>query len=125
MSASNYLENKILEHVLKNTAYTSPTTVYLALYTSNPTDADTGTEVTGGSYARQTITFAAASGGTIVSNNAQTFTDLPAATITHWGLSDALSGGNLLIHDALTSAKTTSANDDLTFASGYITVNLD
>ncbi len=52
---SNYLENKVLDHVLRNTSYTSPTTVYVGLYTSDPTDAGSGTEVSGGSYARQVL----------------------------------------------------------------------
>ena len=50
---SNFMENKIIDHMLRNQAYTPPATVYVALYTSDPTDADTGTEVSGGSYARQ------------------------------------------------------------------------
>ena len=52
---SNHLENALINAVLRNTSYTSPTTTYLALYTSDPTDADTGTEITGGSYVRQAI----------------------------------------------------------------------
>jgi hypothetical protein len=60
---SDYLENKILDHVLRNTAYTSPTTVYVGLYTAAPTDAGGGTEVSGNGYAREAATFSVASGG--------------------------------------------------------------
>jgi len=60
---SNYLENALVNAVLRNTAYTSPTTVYVGLYTSDPTDANTGTEVAGNGYARQAATFATPSNG--------------------------------------------------------------
>lgn len=49
MAKSDYLENKILDHVLNNTSYTSPTTVYFALFTSNPAEDGSGSEVLGGS----------------------------------------------------------------------------
>ena len=67
-SASNYLENKLIDHSLGTTTFTKPTTVYAALYTVAPSDSSAGTEVTGGSYARQAITFSAASSGS-TSNN--------------------------------------------------------
>ena len=60
---SNYLENAIINAVLRNTSYTSPTTVYVGLFTNDPTDADAGTEVSGGSYARVSVTFGAPSNG--------------------------------------------------------------
>ena len=78
---SNYLENKVLDHVLRNTSYTSPTTVYVGLYTSDPTDAGSGTEVSGGSYARQSLSVTTASGGVVTSSADVTF---PQATAS-WG----------------------------------------
>jgi len=96
MSAlSDYLENKLLDHALGTAAYTMPT-VYVALYTSDPTDADTGTEVSGGGYARQTVTFNAASGGSASNAGDITFPQATAdwGTITHIGLRDAATGGN-------------------------------
>jgi hypothetical protein len=63
VSFSDYLEDAVLDHVFRNTALTSPTTVYVALYTATPSDAGGGTEVSGGSYARTAGTFGAASGG--------------------------------------------------------------
>lgn len=125
MSKSNYLEAKLLDHTLRNTAYTPPATVYAALYTSDPGEGNTGTEVTGGSYARQSVSFAAASGGTISSNSTETFSTLPVATITHIGICDASSGGNLLYYAELDSPITTVSGSDIVFASGDITVTED
>ncbi len=63
---SNYLENALVNVTLRATSYTAPTTVYLALYSNDPTDADTGTEISGTNYARQSITFGAPSNGAMV-----------------------------------------------------------
>ena len=124
---SNYLENAILNATLRGTQYTSPSTVYIALYTSDPTDADVGTEVSGGGYARQPVTFGAPSNG-IVSNSAKV--EFPVATalwgtITHIGIRDALTGGNLLYYGPLTAARTVDVDNQLIFNVGQITVTLD
>lgn len=120
---SNYLKGKIVEEVLRNVGYTPVATVYLALYTSNPTVADTGTEVTGGSYARQAVTFGAHSGGAVSNTGEISFTALPAATITHFGIRDASTAGNLLYFGALSSAIITSAGSEAVFAIGDIDVS--
>lgn len=104
---SKYLEQKILNHVLRNTAYTPPATLYLALFTSDPTDAGTGTEVTGGAYARQTVAFSApaASGASTSTNSADVLFPVATAawgTVTHWGVFDAVAAGNLLYLGTLT-----------------------
>lgn len=125
MSASNYLENKLLDHILNNTSYTSPASIYLALYTSNPTDADSGSEVTGGSYARQAISFGAASSGTCATDTTLTFSSMPSGTITHWGVRDASTGGNLLVYGSFASPSTLSSGDSFTVTSGDLTVSLD
>lgn len=124
---SNYLENKILDHVLKNTSYTSPTTVYLGLYTSDPTDAGSGTEVSGGSYARQAISFAAASSGSSASNADITFPQATGSwgTVGYVGILDQLTTGNLLFHTALTTSKTIDSGDIFKITSGNLTVALD
>jgi hypothetical protein len=122
---SNYLENKLLDHTLRNTSYTSPTTVYLALYTSNPTDADSGTEVSGGSYARQTVAFSAAASGTISNSADITFTSMPAATVTHVGVRDASSAGNLLYHGSLSSSKSVDSGDTFKISTGDLDISLD
>jgi len=123
---SNDLENKLINATLRNTAYSSPVTVYLALYTSDPTDADSGTEVSGGSYARQSIAFDAPSNGVTQNTSLITF---PVATanwgdITHIGLRDASSGGNLLYHTVLDATKTINNGDQLLFNAAAITVTL-
>lgn len=122
MAKSNYLEDKVLNHVLKNTAYTPPATVYAALFTTNPTDANTGTEVTGGSYARQAITFGTVASGSVSNSAAITFSSVPAATITHIGVYDASSAGNLLYHAALVSQIITTSGSDVEFDVGAFTV---
>ena len=121
---SDYAENKLIEHLVRQVAYTSPTTVYLALFTTATTDAGGGTEVTGGSYARQAITFGAASGGTCTNSSAVSFTGMPAATVTHAAIMDASTAGNMLMHGALTASKTVGAGDTLTFAIGDIAATL-
>jgi len=124
---SNYLENKILDHVLRNTSYTSPTTVYVGLFTTNPTDAGSGTEVSGGGYARQVLSVTTSSGGIVTSSADVTFPQATAnwGTITHIGLLDALTSGNLLMHTPLTTSKTIETDDVLKINSGSLTVTLD
>ena len=123
---SNYLENALINAVLRNTSYTSPTTVYVSLYTSDPTDADTGTEVSGGSYARTAVTFGAPSNG--VSTNSADVT-FPTATaswgeVTHVGIYDASTAGNLLFHTGLDTAKTIDSGDIFKITSGNLSVTL-
>lgn len=120
---STYLEDKIINFVLRNVAYTAPTTVYLALYTSSPTAADSGTEVTGGSYARQSVTFSASSSGSTSNSGTITFSGMPAATVTHFGIRDASTAGNLLYWGPLTASKTTSSGDTLTVSASGLTVS--
>ena len=124
---SNYLENKILDHVLRNTSYTSPTTVYVGLYTSDPADDNSGTEVTGGSYARQILSVTTATAGIVTSSADVTFPQATAAwgTISHIGLLDAISSGNLLMHTALTTSRDVEVGDVLKIATGSLTASLD
>ncbi|MGG3210544.1 hypothetical protein ABEO92_10585 [Geobacillus stearothermophilus] len=127
MSAiSNYLENALINAVLRNIPYTSPSAVYLALYTSDPTDANTGTEVTGGSYQRQQITFSAPSDGMVSNSNEILFPVATAnwGTVTHIGILDAATGGNLLFYGAVTTPKMISTNDQLKINAGDISITL-
>ena len=123
---SNYLENALINATLRNTSYTSAATVYLALYTTDPTDADTGTEVTGGSYARQSVTFGAPSNGASTNSAAIEFPQCTASwgTVTHVGIRDALTTGNLLYHTALDASKTIATGDVFRVASGSLSVTL-
>lgn len=131
MSFSDYLENKILDHVLRGdtggTAFTQPAACYIGLFITNPTDANSGIEATGGSYARQLISFSAAAGGTI-SNSAQiTFLEATAdwGTVTHWGIYDALSAGNLLTHGAFEASRQIFSGDQLVIKAGELDISLD
>jgi len=123
---SNYLEQALINATLRGTNFTAPTTVYVALFTTDPTDANTGTEVSGGSYARTAVTFAAPSNGVSVSNADCTF---PQCTLT-WGtvgwigIMDALTSGNLLYHTPLDTSKTIETGDIFKIASGNLSVQL-
>jgi hypothetical protein len=121
---SNYLENALINATLRNTSYTSPTTVYLALYTSDPTDADTGTEVSGGSYARQAITFGAPSNGVSTNSAAIEFPQAGGSwgTVSYVGIRDASTAGNLLFHTALDASKTIATGDVFRIAIGSLSV---
>ena len=121
---TNYLENKLLDHFLGTTAYTMPT-VYVGLFTVAPGDAGGGTEVTGGSYARQTAAFSAASSGATSNSGNIDFTGMPAATTVAIALFDASTSGNMLVHGTLTTNKTTDAGDTLRIATGDLDISID
>lgn len=123
---SNYLENALINAVLRNTSYTSPSVVYVGLYTSDPTDANTGTEVSGGSYARKAVTFGAPSNGASSNSALIEFNQATGnwGTVTHMGILDASTGGNLLFHGALTSSKTIETGDVFKFDASSLSVTL-
>jgi hypothetical protein len=125
MSAmSDYLENEILDHILRNAAYTPASTVYIGLSTGSFADGNSGTELSGSAYARQSIAFDAASGGTTDNTSA---IDFPTSTgswgaVSHWGLFDAATSGNLLIHGAFSASKTVASGDILRIAAGELDI---
>jgi hypothetical protein len=123
---SNYLENALINATLRNTSYSSPATVYVGLFTSDPTDAGTGTECTGGAYARKSMAFNAPSNGASTNSAAVEFDQATSSwgTITHFGILDALTSGNLLYHGALTASKAIDTGDVFKFASASVTVTL-
>ena len=123
---SNYLENALINATLRNTTYTSPATVYVSLYTTDPTDADTGTEVSGGSYARTSVTFDAPSNGVTQNSADVTFPTATASwgTVSHIGVHDASTAGNLLFHTPLDTAKTIDSGDIFKIETGNLTVTL-
>lgn len=134
MSASNYAELKILDHVLGTATFAKPAAVYVGLYTADPGEAGPGTEVAAGlGYARQAVAFSAAAAGQAV--NAALVTFPPAAggawgTITHFGIFDAVSGGNLLLSgqlmkDGVPTPRVISDSDALLLNAGAIQVNMD
>lgn len=99
-------------------------TPYIALFTASPNAGGGGTEVTGGSYARQSITFGAIASGSMSSSNTITFTGLPSATITHYAIFDAVSSGDMKGYGALSSTATVTSGDQMQFSAGTITVSL-
>ena len=125
MSAmSDYLENKLLDAVLRNTAFTSPTTVYIGLSTGSFGDDNSGTELTGNNYSRVSIAFDAASGGTTDNTSNVEFAAATGSwgSVSHYGLFDASSSGNLLIHGAFTAAKTIATGDILRINAGELDI---
>lgn len=125
---SNYAEKLLLDWLMTTGSATRPTAWYVALYTAAPSDSGGGTEVSGSGYARQTVAFSAAAtpSGTTSNTGAVTFTAAGGSwgSISHIGLHDALTGGNLLWHGAMTAAKTIADGDTLEFAIGNIDLTL-
>jgi len=123
---SNYLETKILDYVLRDTADWAPATVYLALHTADPAEDASGAEVSGGSYARQACAFDAthATGGNTANTSAESFTGMPACTVSHIGIWDHASAGNLLFYTDVTASKTVGSGDTISVAAGAVTVTL-
>lgn len=129
MSFTDYLEQKVLEHTFRNTAYTSPTTVYLGMLSAAPTDSTAGTELASlYGYARQAVAFDAYSAGKSVANTSnETFTASGGAwnTITHFGVYDASSGGNLLAYGEILPNVLVSDGETFTVEAGKLVIELD
>lgn len=131
-SFSDFLELELLDHVFGAAAYTAPATVYVALFTAAPTDAGSGTEVTGGSYARAAVTnnatnFPAAAAGAKSNGTEITFAAATAnwGTIVAFGVFDAASAGNLLAWADLAVNKTVNNGDTAKFAVNDLDLTLD
>lgn len=123
---SNYLENALINATLRATAYTSPSAVYVALFTSDPTDAGSGTEISGNAYVRKQVTFSSPSNG-VTSNSADVTFDQATGnwgTVSHIGIFDASTSGNLLYHTPLTSSKTIETGDIFKIATSSLVVTL-
>jgi hypothetical protein len=136
-AASNYLENKVLDHVLKNTAYTQPSALYLALFNNTSGNAAANleagtltdeTSTSGTSYVRKGVTFSAASGGTAATSATVTFDAATASwgTITHVAVMDGATAGsgNVLFWGAVTTSKTIDTGDTFQVTSGNLTISL-
>ena len=123
---SNYLENALVNATLRATTYTSPATVYVALFTTDPTDANSGTEVSDGAYARTAVTFAAPSNGVTTNSADVTFPTCTLAwgVVSHIGIYDASTSGNLLYHTPLDASKTVDTADIFKISSGSLSVTL-
>ena len=126
MSLSNTFETDVLEWLFTGTSVTRPTAWYVGLFTTDPTEAGTGTEVSGGSYAREAATFSV-TGDTATTTAAIEWSAATAdwGTITHIAVHDALTGGNQIAYAELTSAKTIGTGDILRIPTGELTITLD
>lgn len=132
---SDYAEAAIINTLLRGTNFTAPTvaSLRLALFTADPTDAGNLNEVaTGTWYARQltgTWTAPAPSGSTQQCSNVASITfpavTVAAVTVTHIGIFDAATAGNMLFSAPMTSSKTLQVGDVLSFAPGTIVASLD
>ena len=126
MAFTDYLENKLVAHTFSNTAFTSPSSVFVALYTVAPTDSTTGTEVSGGGYARQSAAFTTTGNA---ATNASAI-EYPTATgnygtVVATALLDASSGGNMLAYATLSASKTISTGDVFRIPAGDLDITLD
>ena len=134
-AASNYTENKVLDHVLGTTAFTQPSTVYLALFTNTSGNAATNLEAgtitdevstSGSAYGRQSIAFGSASGGSASNSATVTFTAATSTwgSITHVAIMDTSTSGNVLFWGAVTTAKTIESGDTFQVSSGNLSISL-
>lgn len=141
-SMSDVWENRLIDHLFRGVAYTAPATLHFGLFTAAPSDSGGGTEVTGGSYARVAVTpnstnfantqnsgtgVSTGTGGLTQNLTAITFAAPTAnwGVVTHFGVFDASSGGNLLCWAALTASKTVNNGDAApSFAIGAFTFTL-
>lgn len=143
-SMTNYLENKIIDWLFRGASFTPPAALYVALFTAAPSDTGGGTEVTGGSYARQnlapsmsnwastggattTTNPSAGTGGTTSNNSIITFPTATAdwGTVTHVAIFDASTSGNMLLQGALTSSQTISSGGIYTLPISALTYQVD
>jgi len=126
-SFSDYLEDKVLKHVFTNTSYTPPTTLYVALYTTAPTDVGGGTEVSGNAYVRKSVAFTVSGTSTLATNSAAVEFDAATAawgTIVAIGIFDASTSGNFLAFSDLTTSKIIGTGDILRIPVGDLDITL-
>ena len=126
MSFSDTFETTVLTWSFTTSSATRPTEWHIALYTASPSDPGGGTEVSGGGYARQSVTFTVS--GNTASNTAAI--EWPVATsgygtVTDVGVFDAASGGNLIAYAALTTSKSIDTGDVFRLPAGDLDVTLD
>lgn len=128
MSAlSDYAENLLLDWLMTTGTATRPTAWYLALFTSSPNDDASGSEVSGNGYTREAVTFDAASGGSTSNDGLITFGPASGGnwgTITHFGIFDASTNGNLLWHGALSASRVVNDGDSIQVPVGNLTLTL-
>ena len=127
---SDFLENAVLDHVFGGTAYTAPSTLYVALFTAAPSDSGGGTEVSGGSYARKSMPDMDISGTSPTQATNGAAVEFVTATgswgtVTHVGVYDASSSGNLMAYATLSSSKAIATGDVFRVPSGDLDITLN
>jgi hypothetical protein len=124
---SDYLENKLVDHVFRGNTYVAPSTIYVALFSGDPGEDGSGPELLGGGYARKSATFGAPSNG--VSHNDADVTFDPATSdwpaITHIGLYDDVSTGNLLFYGPLSSSVSIDSGNNFRLPAGNLAIGFD
>lgn len=123
---TDYLEDAVLNAVLRNITFTSPATVYVGLFTADPGESGSqASEVAAGEYTRMAVTFGAPSGGTVANTGIITFPTAVGSwgVITHGAILDAATLGNMLYTGALAASKTVDPGDTISFAIGALTVS--
>lgn len=130
-AATDYTESLALNWLLTTNSATRPTTWYIGLFTTATTDAGGGTEVStsGTAYARQTIAFSITqSSGTTKAGNSSTITfptaTLDWGTVTHMAVFTAATGGTMLFHGPLVTARTITSGDAFQISTGNFTIEL-
>lgn len=139
---TDYMENKLTDFIFRAQAFSLPASFYFALFSAAPSDTGGGTELSGNGYARVALTRSLANwsgtqsagsttassgtGGQSSNNVAITFPVATAnwAQATHWAIFDAASGGNMLLHGALTTPKTVTTGDRANFSPAQLTTTL-
>ena len=129
--ASNYVEEAILNYFFRNQVVTQPTVVYLALYINDPTDADTGTEISGGGYSRKQVVFGAPAqvgDKAVISNNAKIEFDIATTDwgqVSHWALRTAAGGGNMLCRGSWSRVENILSGNRFTVEAGNLQVSME
>jgi hypothetical protein len=126
MSFSNDFETRVLQYIFTTGSVTRPTAWHVALYTAAPNDSGGGTEVSGGAYARQSVTFTV-SGNTATNSGAVEYPTATASygTVSHVGVFDAASGGNLIAYAALSASKAIDTGDVFRIPAGDLDITLE
>lgn len=132
MTFSNYLELELLDHVFGAASFSAPASVFFSLHTADPTDDGSGTEVSGNNYARKSetnnkTTWTVAASGALSNDIVITFATPsgPWGTVTHFGIWDASTGGNLLAHGALDASRAPDDGDTVRFSANALDITLD
>jgi hypothetical protein len=126
MSFSNDFETRVLQYIFTTGSVTRPTAWHVALYTAAPNDSGGGTEVSGGAYARQSVAFTV-SGNTATNSGAVEYPTATASygTVSHVGVFDAASGGNLIAYAALSASKAIDTGDVFRIPAGDLDITLE